>query len=55
MTKKYKIPNGPVSDLGFRFWVSRFVSNFDIRISDFISVRLGATNFFEVILLGVER
>jgi hypothetical protein len=44
MTKKQKIPNNPDSDSSFwifpildLFW-PRFVSNFDIRISDFLSL-----------------
>ena len=38
MIKKQKILNMLISD--FDFWISSFVSDFELRISDFDSVRL---------------
>jgi hypothetical protein len=44
MIKKHKIPNQLIAD--FDFWISdlsvSFVSDFELRISDFDSIRLGA-------------
>jgi hypothetical protein len=38
MIKKHKIPNKLVSDLVIGIYVFEFVSDFDIRISDFVSL-----------------
>jgi hypothetical protein len=54
--QKYKVLKAPVSDFDFRFSVARFVSNFELRISDFDSGAiggLGAINFLEVVLLSI--
>jgi hypothetical protein len=45
MTKRQKIPNGTDSDLNFGLIQFLFVSDFDIRISDFRRRRLCAKSF----------
>jgi hypothetical protein len=38
MSKNQKVPNKPVSDFVVGIQVFGFVSDFDIRVSDFVSV-----------------
>ena len=59
MTKKHNVPNNPDSDS--KFWIfrvwdlfwPRFVSDFEIRISDLFRWSLGAKNLNNVNLLDV--
>jgi len=55
MTQKHEILNGPC--FGFRFSALgiSFVSDFDIRISDFGWRRLGTPSFADVVLLNIEK
>jgi hypothetical protein len=45
MVENQKVPNKSVLDFVMGFKVFGFVSDFDIRISDFVPWRLGAINF----------
>jgi hypothetical protein len=61
MTKIGKIPNKLPSDSVFRIFpisdlfVSAFVSDLDIRISDLFRGRTGAINFVKAVLLNISK
>jgi hypothetical protein len=53
MIKVKKIPNEPVLDFVIGISIFAFVSDFDIRISDFTSLASWVLNFVDVVLLNI--